>query len=108
MSPITTFFKKKGIESEDELNTEEKLELSRWKDILAKEHVDVKDILIFCQSQRELLEDKLGRTDITDDERARVALLFTVYGKITALIESPQVQREALIKYIESLPDTTK
>jgi hypothetical protein len=71
--------------------------------VLAKEELDVKDILEFAKHQRGLIEDEFGNVDNDALKTSKLVLQYNLYGKIMSLIESPKHEREALIRYLETL-----
>lgn len=102
---IEKLFAKRGIQSVEELQPEEKAVFDRYEKILATDEVTTPLIADFCRNQKALIE---GQFDLKNTpERAKyLELQFTVYSKLINMIEGPKAERESLIKYLESQVDT--
>jgi hypothetical protein len=100
---IMDLFKKKGIESVDQLSTEEKADYDRWTAILSAGDVTVDSLLKFCQNQINLIQiawrDKTNSKEMND----RLVMQFNVYSTLVQAITSPTAEREALEKYLTSM-----
>lgn len=96
-------FKKKGIESPDQLTPEEKADYDRWTAILSGGEITVETISKFCQHQISVIQlnwkDKNNSKEFND----RLVLQFNVYNAILQAISSPTAEREVLEKYLTSL-----
>lgn len=102
MSILTDLLKKRGLKPED-LDTEEKLTLERWRSILDKEELTLEDIKKFCASQVEIIESKWSNYDLENSRKAELIPFHTVYRCLLVAIDSPRSAREALEKHLTHL-----
>lgn len=102
---IENLFKKRGIESVDELQADEKAVFDRYAKILSNETVTIEQMVEFIKTQRGLVEQKF-ELDNKPSRAKNLELLFTVYTKLLNFVEGPKAERESLIKYLESQLDT--
>lgn len=102
---IENLFKKRGIESVDELQADEKAVFDRYAKVLSNETVTIEQMTEFIKVQKGLVEQKFG-LDNKPEKAKNLELLFTVYSKLLNMIEGPKAERESLIRYLESQLDT--
>lgn len=57
----------------------------------------------FCKSQLDIIKGKMKDTGNDNSENDRLIVYFNVYDTLLTLINSPQAEREGLIKYLEQL-----
>ena len=103
---IENLFKKRGIESVDSLQPDEKSVFDRYNAILSNESVTIEQMIEFIKTQRGLVEQKF-ELDNKPSRAKNLELLFTVYTKLLNFVEGPKAERESLIKYLEAQLDTT-
>lgn len=92
---------KRGIKELTELKPDEKQTYDKWQGILSDGEVTVDKILSFCRSQVEIIERRWK--DPMCENRERLIDQHIVYKTIIEAITSPQVARENLEKYLNSL-----
>lgn len=102
---IENLFKKRGIKTVDELQSDEKAVFDRYQAILSNETITLEQMVEFIKVQKGLVEQKFG-LDNKPEKAKNLELLFTVYSKLLNMIEGPKAERESLIKYLESQLDT--
>lgn len=100
---IFDIFKKKGIESVDQLSIEEKADYDRWTAILSAGDVTVDSILKFCQNQISLIQVHWKNQENTKEKNDRLVMQFNVYNSIIQAITAPTAERENLEKYLTGL-----
>lgn len=100
---LSELLKKRGIKDASELSKDEQADFERWKKILAKDEVDIKDVLGFCKNQIIVIEKKFGDIENTPQKAEKLTMNHSIYKTLINLIEQPKEQREALIKYLTSL-----
>lgn len=102
---IENLFKKRGIQSVDDLQSDEKTVFDRYQKILSNDVVTIEQMVEFIKIQKGLVEQKF-ELDNKPGKAKNLELLFTVYSKLLNMIEGPRAERESLIKYLESQLDT--
>ena len=95
-SLLTKFFQKRGIESIDKLDKEEKQAFEQWQLILTKEELTVEDIKKFCRTQIEIIEGKWSDLNLEQTKKAELIPYHTVYSILLKAIQSPKAARESL------------
>uniref|UniRef100_A0A6H1ZYD7 Uncharacterized protein n=1 Tax=viral metagenome TaxID=1070528 RepID=A0A6H1ZYD7_9ZZZZ len=93
-SLLQRLFKKRGIESVDQLDDDEKVNFNAWNAILSKEELTIKDIEKFCQSQVDLIENKWKDYNVLNNKKAECIPYHTVYKTLLMAINSPRSARE--------------
>ena len=100
---IWRLLKKKGIESLDELDSEEKVVFDQWQAVLSKEELTLPDVKEFCKIQCEVIKQKWADYSIDQAKKAELLPYFTVYNSLLTVIDSPREARESLERHLESL-----
>lgn len=95
---LQTLLRKRGIETVNELDKEEKNQYDEWEKILSKEELTLEDVKKFCQSQVEIIEGKWKDLNIENSKKAEWIAPHTVYRTLLTAIESPRSARESLEK----------
>lgn len=103
MSILTKLLEKRGIKDVHELDSEEKVNFENWQRILSKEDIEINDISEFCKTQLAVIEQKFKDVSISDTEKARMTLVYSVYASIRDVIGGKRMEREALEKYLVGL-----
>lgn len=93
----------RGIKTKDELTAEERADFDRWEHILSKGDMSVDVIKQFCQNQVSIIDKSLRDLDNSPAKNERLILQRLVYSTIINSIEAPQLERESLEKYLQSL-----
>lgn len=101
-SLISKLLKKRGIDSLDELNQEERVTFDTWQSVLSKETLSTDDIKEFCNSQIAVIEGK-WRDMNGESKKADLIPYHTVYKMLVEVIDSPQKARKALEQQLEQL-----
>ena len=96
---------KRGIESLDQLTTEEKKDFDTWEKILSKEELTVEDIKRFCSTQCEIIETKWQDYSVEQSKKAELIPYHTVYKTLLAAIDSPKAAREQLEQQLNQLTE---
>lgn len=102
MSILTKYLDKLGVTTKD-LSPEEKKDFDRWHAILSEGEITTDKILQFCKTQKGYIEAQMANMDNSTQKNERLVILNTVYTKFINLIEAPEVEREALEKYLNGL-----
>lgn len=103
ISLITKLLQKRGIKDVNELSPEEKGTFESWEKILSGSEVSVKSISTFCEHNIRTVEAQFKNLDTSKEKLERLVLLHTVYSSLLGIINSPQAEKEALERYLNSL-----
>lgn len=101
MSILTEIFKKKGIETIEELEPDERETYQNYQKILSKDSLTLEDIEKFISDQIRIIEGKWR--DYTFKDASSLIPYHTIYCVLRDVIKSPQVEREQLEKYLRQL-----
>lgn len=102
-SLIHKLLHKRGIETVNELSSEEKQTFDTWQKILSKEALTTEDIKVFCQSQIDIIENKWKDLNTENIKKAELIPYHTVYKTLVMAIESPKSARENLEIQLQQL-----
>jgi hypothetical protein len=100
---ILRLLQKRGIQSVDELDKEEKKTVEEWQSVLSKDELTLEDLKGFCQSQIGIIESKWADYNLDDKMKHNLIPYHTTYKTILNVIESPKAAREALEKNLVQL-----
>lgn len=98
MSILDRFFKKKGIETSEDLSAEERVVYENYKRILTGENLTVDSIKEFCSSQIKIIESRIAAS-LEIPSAVQVASLH-VYLNILKMMDAPEVERRTLEDYL--------
>ena len=99
---LFTILKKKGIKDASELTPEERVDFDRWKKILTEE-VTVDTIKEFCKYQITIMESRFASGENTEKQDNFIKASLNIYLNLVKLIESPQIEKENLERYLNEL-----
>ena len=102
-SILYKLLKKRGIESLDQLEPEEKRDFDNWNAVLSKEELTISDVKEFCQGQIGIIEMKWRDYTIDKEKKAEYIPYHTVYKILLQAIDSPRSTREQLEKHLLNL-----
>lgn len=94
---------KRDIKKVEELSDEERGTFEQWNKTLNQGEIKISDIKEFCEAQLKEIEDQFRDNERSAEKTERLATLHSVYSSIRDLVDSPDEQREQLIKYLTSL-----
>lgn len=97
------YFKKKGIESVENLSADEKITYDKWTFILSEGEITVDKISKFCESQLGIIENEWKDMSNSAEKNNRLVVQHTVYRTLLKAIASPRAEAENLEKYLISL-----
>ena len=100
---LQTLLRKRGIETTQELDTDEKLTFDNWDKILSKEELTLEDVKQFCQAQIDTIQGKWQDLNITQTNKAELIPYQTIYTLLLRVIQSPKSAREQLEKQLVEL-----
>lgn len=100
---LEKLLKKRGINNVNDLNTEEKAQFDTWQSQLSEGEITVKRISDFCQLQLDIIKAQMKGIDNSPAKNERLTIYFNIYDTLLNLINSPQAERESLVKYLEQL-----
>lgn len=103
MSILDKLLKKRGIQSVDNLDVEEKTTFENWRKILSKDELTVEDVKTFCQSQIEVIEGKWRDLNLDQSKKAEMIPYHTVYKTLEQALSAPKVARENLENRLNQL-----
>lgn len=102
-SILHKLLERRGIESIDKLDKEERQTFDDWDKILSKEELTIEDIKQFCKAQIEVIEGKWKDLNVDNSKKAELIPYHTVYKTFLLAIDSPQSARESLEKNLNQL-----
>ena len=100
---LLKLLQKRGIQSVDELDKDEKKDLEQWQKTLSKEELTIDDVKEFCQSQLNIIEGKWSDYNLDNKMKHNLIPYHTVYKMLLNVIESPKAAREALEKNLQQM-----
>lgn len=104
MHPILTkWLHQNKIASVDELDKDEKAVYDNYDKVLSKEPLTLEDLKVFISQQVELIERKWRDYDRDELKKSDLIPYHTCYKTLLAAIESPSVEREAMINHLTQL-----
>ena len=100
---LQTLLGKRGIETVNELDMDEKAQYDQWEKILSKEELTIEDVKQFCKSQVEVIEGKWKDLNVENTKKAELIPYHTVYKTLLSAIDSPRSARESLEQQLINL-----
>ena len=100
---LTKLLQKRGIESVNELDKDEKQDFESWQAVLNKDELTVEDIKKFCQGQVDVVSNKWADHNIDNDKKAQLIPYFVCYTTLLKAINSPKLARDSLEKNLNQL-----
>ena len=100
---LEKLLRKRGIESVNDLNKEEKDQYDAWQKILSEGEMSVDKIKDFCSLQLSVIKGLMKGMDNTPEKNNRLIIYFNIYDTLLTLLTSPQAERESLEKYLTQL-----
>ena len=100
---IANLLKKRGINTPDQLDVEEKKTFEGWQLVLNKEELTTKDIILFCRAQLGVIESKWNNLETPNEKKAELIPYHVVYKTLLSAIESPKAARESLENHLNQL-----
>lgn len=100
---LEKLLRKRGIDSIEELDQEEKKTFEKWEEVLSKEEMTIDDIKKFCQSQIDLIQNRWADLNTDHSKKAEMIPYHTVYNLLIRAIDSPKEARLALEKNLIQL-----
>ena len=101
MSILSQIFAKRGIKDINELDKEEKETFEKYEAILSKPDLTLEDVKHFVESQIGIIEAKWADYDRQNKEN--LIPYHTVYRTLLNMMNSSQVERVQLEKYLRQL-----
>lgn len=102
-SLIQKVFDRKGISKITELTPDERVEYDRWQAIIDGSEITVEKIREFCESQVKIIENKYATGETTDKQDVYLRASLHIYLNLIKLLDSPEVDRNNLEKYLTNL-----
>ena len=93
---LDKLLKKRGIDNQDELDSEEKAIFENWRKILSKEELTINDVKDFCKTQISIIESKWQDMTTEVNKKNELIPYHTVYKSIEKLLDAPRAEREQL------------
>lgn len=101
---LQKILQKRGIKDIRDLTKEERDTFDRWQSILSEGEITVEKIKLFCQQQIKIIENQYTNPDNSEKKDNYLKACLAVYSALLGIIETPQqVERQALIKYLQQL-----
>jgi hypothetical protein len=101
MNILDKILQKREIANTSELAPAEKEDFDRWQRILSEGEMTVDKIKTFCQSQVNIIETKFKIENCKNADK--LILQHNIYKTLLNIISNPQIERENLEKYLNSL-----
>lgn len=99
---LARLLQRKGINSLEELDKEEKITFDNYQKILSKKELTIEDLKLFLESQVGVIEGKWKDLNLEQSKKAEMIPYHTTYKTILQAIGSPQSEREALEQFLLS------
>ena len=94
---------RRGIKNISELSGEEKNTFDKWESVLTGE-ITTEKIREFCIQQRaKMIDEELGNFNNSERKDNFIKAIIHVYSKLIKLIDSPEVERKSLERYLDQL-----
>ena len=100
---LAKILRKRGLNSVEELDKDEKQTFQNWQAVLSKDELTIEDVKNFCQSQVDVIEGKWADLNTSQDKKAELIPYHTVYKTLLLAIDSPKAQRENLENQLNNL-----
>lgn len=105
MNILEKLMKKRGLDPA-KLDDEELKQYKEWRAILTPDPITVDKIKEFAQRQVDVIEAQWANLDNQAIKNERLVLMHTMWRKLIAIIDAPEVEREALERHLEQLLDS--
>lgn len=100
MSLLSKLLDKRGIDTIEDLEPEEKQVFERWSVVLTGESVSIENLKDFCRAQIRRIEEKAdGVTPLNNLQQACIH----VYIQLLKAIEAPEQERVALEQHLTQI-----
>lgn len=100
---LERLLRKRGLNSVDELDKEEKQTFEQWQATLTKDELTTEDIRQFIVGQISVIEAKWSDMNLDQAKKAEFLPYHTVYRMLLSAINSPAMARDALEKNLTQL-----
>jgi hypothetical protein len=97
-SLLQKLLKRKGIETLEELSTDERVVFDNYNKVLSKETLTIDDLRKFLEIQVSVIEGKWR--DHENTRKAELIPYHTCYKVLLQAIDAPQAERKALEDYL--------
>jgi len=102
MEILTKWLEKRGVKDIAKLSDDDKEVYERYKTTLKGREVTLEDIKIFIAQQVGLIEARWRDYETSQEKKNELLPYYTCYKTLLAAINAPEVEREALEKYLIS------
>lgn len=100
---LEKLLRKRGLNSVEDLDQEEKETFEAWQSVLSKDELTTQDIKNFCQNQVDTINGRWQDLSLEQAKKAELIPYFTVYNLLLKVIDSPKEAKEALEKNLNQL-----
>ena len=100
---LTKLLEKRGIKKVEELSSEERATFDQYEKVLSKSELTLEDMKVFLTQQVGVIDAKWKSFDMDQSKKAELLPYYVVYKTLKDAIGAPQVEREALERYLNQL-----
>lgn len=100
---LQKLLQKRGINSVEEMQSEERTTFDSWERILSKDELTIEDVKRFCQSQIDIIDGKWRDLSIPQDKKAEFIPYHAVYRTLLTAMDAPRSAREQLELHLNQL-----
>ena len=100
---LTKLLDRRGIDTVNDLDKEEKANFDSWNVVLSKEELTVQDIKEFCETQVASIEAKWSDLEVKQAKKNEYIPYHTVYKALLRVLNAPQSAREQVEKQLNEL-----
>ena len=101
---LSKLLKKRGLETLEELNKEEKEWFQEKERLLSQnDEISIKDFEKFCENQLGIIQDQWKNFDNSSQKNERLIIAHTIYSTILKTMTRSKLEREILEDYLEQL-----
>lgn len=102
-SLISKLLHKRGIESVDKLDVEEKQTFEDWQRVLSVGELTIDGVKQFCKGQIDIIENKWKDLAVENHKKAELIPFHTCYKTLLSAIDAPKNAKEALERQLNQL-----
>ena len=104
---ITDLFKKRKINSVEDLSSEEKETFDKWERILSEGEITPEKMAEFCRNQLKIIDGKLSDLDNppSGQKDSILKAALAIYSALLKIIEGPKAEKESLERYLKQLTE---
>lgn len=99
---LNLLLEKRGVKLE-ELSAQEKADFDRWNKTLIQEPITLGNLEEFIKEQLNKAQDQIAEPENTKEKDLYLKSCLNIYKALLGVIETPQVEKEQVEKYLKQL-----